>query len=89
MELYAHCVCVYVRACSVVSCSLRSHGLQPTRTPVHGIISEIILEWVSISSSRDLLPLGMEPAFLVAPVLEGKLFTTEPLGKLGSYNKIP
>ena len=45
------CVCVYV-SCSVVSDSLRPHGLQPTRLLFNGILQARILEWVAISFSK-------------------------------------
>ena len=38
--------------CSVMSNSLRPHGLQLSGLPCHGIIPARILEWVAISSSR-------------------------------------
>ena len=42
-----------MRACSVVSNSLRFHGLcSPPGSSVHGILQARILEWVTISSSR-------------------------------------
>ena len=40
-----------------------------------------ILEWVAISSSRDLPNAGIEPTSSVSPALAGKFFTTEPPGK--------
>ena len=45
---------------------------------VHGIFQARILEWVAISSPRDLPKPGIE---LVSPCLSGKFFTTEPFGK--------
>ena len=36
----------------MVSNSLWPHAMQPTRSPVHGILQARILEWVAISSSR-------------------------------------
>ena len=39
-------------SCSVVSDSLRHHGLQPTRLSVHGILQARILEWVAIPFFR-------------------------------------
>ena len=39
-------------SCSVVSDSLRHHGLQPTRLSVHGILQARILEWVAIRFFR-------------------------------------
>ena len=37
---------------SVVSDSLRPHGLKPPDSSVHGILQARILEWVAIPSSR-------------------------------------
>ena len=45
---------------------------------VHGILQARVLEWVAISSSRDLPDPGIEPA---TPTLAGRVFTTEPPGK--------
>ena len=42
---------------------------------VHGISQARILEWVSISFSRDLPDPGFKPMF---PALAGRFFTTEP-----------
>ena len=44
------CVCV---SHSVVSGSLKAHGLEPTRFPIHGILQASILECVAISFSRE------------------------------------
>ena len=41
-----------VLSCSVMSDSLRSHGLQPPGSSVHGIFQVRILEWVTTSYSR-------------------------------------
>ena len=54
---------------------------------VHGISQERILEWVTTSSSRDLLDPWIEPASPVAPALAGGFFTTEPPGDV-SYSDI-
>ena len=48
---------------------------------VHGIIQERILEWVAISSSRDLSNPGIKPVSPASPVLAGGFFNTEPPGK--------
>ena len=42
-------------SCSVMSDSLRPHGLWPTDSSVHGISQLRILEWVAISFSRKSL----------------------------------
>ena len=49
----------------------------PPGSSVHGISQARILEWVAISSSRDLPDPGIEPRSLA---LAGRLFTTEPPG---------
>ena len=41
-----------VRVCSVMSDSLRPHGLSPPGSSVHGILQARILEWVFMLSSR-------------------------------------
>ena len=50
----------------------------PPGSSVHGIITARILEWVAISSSRDLPDPGIEP---MSPALAGGLLATEPSGK--------
>ena len=45
-------MCVYAPSPSVMSDSLRPHGLQPASLSVHGIFQARIQEWVAISSSR-------------------------------------
>ena len=50
----------------------------PSGTSVHGISQARILEWVTLSSTRDLSDPGIEPTF---PALAGRFFTTEPPGK--------
>ena len=44
---------VYWVSPSVVSNSLRPHGLSPPGSSVHGILQARILEWVAISFSRE------------------------------------
>ena len=55
------CVCVYMFVCvcacacsvaSIMSNSLRPHGLEPPGSSVCGILQARILEWVAIPSSR-------------------------------------
>ena len=48
---------------------------------VHGIFQARILEWVAISSSRDLPDPGIEPKSPVSPALAGGFFATKPLQK--------
>ena len=40
-----------------------------TGSSVHGILQARILEWVAISSSRDLPDPGIEPESLISPAL--------------------
>ena len=53
-------------SCSVVSDSLRPHGLYVAhQTPVHGILQATILEWVAIPFSRGIfLTQGSNPDLL-------------------------
>ena len=43
---------------------------------VHGIFQARILEWVTISCSRDLPDPGIELVSLASPALAGRVFTT-------------
>jgi len=52
-EIYEYyCCCYCCQVASVVSDSVRPHGLQPTRLSVHGILQARTLEWVAISFSN-------------------------------------
>ena len=53
----------------------------PPGSSVHGIFQARILEWVAISSSRDLPNPGLEPVSLAYPVLADRFFTTQPSWK--------
>ena len=64
------CVCV---SHSVVSNSLQSHELQPTR--VHGILKARILDWVPCPSPGDLPNPGIEPG---SPTLQADSLPSEP-----------
>ena len=46
--------------------------------PVHGILQARILEWITISSSRDLSNPGIEPVSL-PPALAGQFLTTSAI----------
>ena len=48
----------------------------PPGFSVHGVFQARILEWVAISSSRDLPDLGFKLASLMSPALAGGFFTT-------------
>ena len=53
----------------------------PPGSSVHGILQARRLEWVAISSSRDLPNAGIEHMSLRSPALAGRFFTPEPPGK--------
>ena len=55
----------------------------PPGFSVHGIFQARILEWVAISSSRDLPDPGIESTSPVSPALAGRFLTTESWGKPG------
>ena len=48
----------------------------PLGSSVRGIFQSRILEWVAISSSRDLPDLGVEPGSLASSALVGGFFIT-------------
>ena len=73
------CVCVCARACVLTqSCPTLCDPMDciPPGSSVRGISQARILEWVAISSSRDLPNPGIEPASLASPVLASRFFTT-------------
>ena len=57
--------------CNPMDCS-------PPDSPVHGILQARILEWVAMSSSRDLPNLGIEPS---SSTLQEDSLPSEPPGK--------
>ena len=63
-------------------CDLMDYS--PPGSSVHGILQARILEWVAMSSSRDLPDLGIEPASLASPTLAGEFFTTSAAWKAGA-----
>ena len=66
--------------CNPMDCSLPGFS-------VHGILQARILEWVTISFSRDLPNPGIEPG---SPALEADALTSEPPGKpVSAYMSIP
>ena len=67
-----------IQLCPILS-NLMSCSLQGSS--VHGIFQAIVVEWVAISSSRDLPDPGTEPTSPMAPALAGEFFITEPSGK--------
>ena len=75
------CVCVFVLSHSVVSDSVTPLDHSLPGSSAHGISQAVILEWVAISSSRDLPTPRIEPMSPMSPVLAGGFFTSEPTGK--------
>ena len=73
------CVRVCV-SCSVVSNSLRPHGLPGS--PVHGILQARILEWVSVPFSRGSSWLRDQTQ---VSCIAHRVFTTAPRGKPRSW----
>ena len=73
-----------VHACSVTELCPTLCDPMDYHTPgssVLGISQARILEWVAISSSRNLPDPGIKPACPVSPALAGRLITTEPSRK--------
>ena len=70
------CCCLVIKSCSTLCDPM---GCSLPGSSVHGISQARILEWISISFSRDILDWGIEPA---SPALAGRFFTTEPPGKV-------
>ena len=72
------CVCSAAQSCPALcdsmDCSLPGFS-------VRGIFQARILEWVAISSSRDLPDPGIDPGSPVSPALAGGFFATKPLQK--------
>ena len=64
---------------SVVSYSLRLHGLYSQPDSVHVIFESRILESVAISSTRGSSNPGTEPASPASPALAGGFFINTPL----------
>ena len=55
--------------CDPMNCSL------PV-SPIPGILQARILDWIAVSSSRDLPNPEIEPTSLMSPALAGRFFTT-------------
>ena len=67
---------------SVVSNSLWAHGPEARHIPLSVEFSrQEYWSGLPFPTSEDLPDLGMEPTSFVSPALEGRFFTTEPLGK--------
>ena len=72
------CVCSDAQSCPTL-CDFMEHSLPGVS--VHGISQARILEWVAISSSRDLPDPGIKPASPVPPALQEGPLPAEPLEK--------
>ena len=66
---------------SVKSDPLQPMDCSPPGSSVHGILQARTLEWVAISSSRELPDPGIKLASLACLALAGGFFTTESPGK--------
>ena len=76
---YLLCICAKLlqfcpTLCDPVDCSLSGFS-------IHGIIQARVLEWVAMSSSRDLPNPGTEPASLTFPELASGSLPLVPTGK--------
>ena len=71
------CLLWHVCVCSVISNSLRPHGLQPTGFSVHGIFQASIRKQVAIFSSRGIFTTQGLNLYLFA--LAGRFLTIAPL----------
>ena len=72
----AHMEKCAVLRCSVMSNSLLTPGLQPTRLLCPWILQARILEWIAISSSQGPSNSEIAPVSLVSPALAGRYITT-------------
>ena len=70
-----------VLSCSVISDLCNPMDYRLPGSSVHGIFQARILEWITISSSREYSQLRDQSHFSI----EGKLFITEQLGKHPYY----
>ena len=85
-EIYSHhhyLIAEYLRAKLLQSSPTvcNPNDCRPPGSSVHSILQARILEWVAISSSRDLPNSEMQPKSLTSPALAGGFFTTEQPGK--------
>ena len=74
-EIEAVCVCSLTQSCLTL-CDLMD--CSPPGSSVHGIFPARILEWVAISSSRDLPDPVTKLVSPVSPASADRFFTTEP-----------
>ena len=77
---YNDCMHVQLLSCIWLFCNPMDYS--PPGSSVHGFTQERILEWVAIPSPGDLPNPGFKS---VSPALAGRLFTTEPTGKICTY----
>ena len=89
------CVCVYITSnfvvfsCSVLSDSLRSHGLQPARLLCPWHFQAKILEWVTIFSFRGSSLPRDGICISYVSCISGRFFSTEPPGKPKCTHNFP
>ena len=68
--------CMHAKSLQSCLTLFKPMDCRPPGSSVHGTLQARILEWVVISSSRDLLNPGIEPVSLLSPILAGGFFTT-------------
>ena len=68
-------MCLVVQSCLTV-CDPLDYSLPGSS--VHRVFQARILEWVAISSSRDILDPGIKPVFPLSPALLVDSLPTEP-----------
>ena len=78
------CIIQVVHAKLLQSCLTLCNAMDcnPRGSSVHGIFQARILEWIAISSSRDIPHPEIKHASLASPALAKGFFTTAPPGKL-------
>ena len=74
-------LCLRTLSPSVVSDSLRPHGLYPTRLLSKGFSRQEQWSGLSCPPPGDLPDPGIKPASLMSPALAGRFFTTSATGK--------
>ena len=67
------CSCVVTQSCLTLNTRM---DCGPPGSSLHGVLQARILEWVTISFSRDLPIPGIEPKSLRSPALAGRFFST-------------
>ena len=92
MYLHVHMLLsIFTHAKSLQSCLTLCNplGCSLPGFPVHGILQERILEWVAVSSFRDLPDPGIEPTSLISPTLAAGFFTTSTTCLLMAVGESP